>query len=106
MVYLRNHGFNVKSELVSDGRLESIKRQYGVPASLRECHTALLGGYVLEGHVPVDAIARLLKERPAVVGLSVPGMPPGSPGMESASPRPYEVLTFDREGRVKLYARK
>lgn len=106
MVYLRNHGFSVKSEKVSDSRLESIKQQHGVPLPLRECHTALLEGYVLEGHVPVDAIARLLRERPAVAGLSVPGMPPGSPGMESPNPQPYEVLAFDRAGRVKLYARK
>lgn len=91
---------------MSDSRLDAIKVKYGVPPPLRECHTALLAGYVLEGHVPADAIARLLKERPPIVGLAVPGMPPGSPGMESSNPRPYEVLAFDRQGRVKVYARK
>lgn len=91
---------------MSDSRLEAIKVKYGVPPPLRECHTALLEGYVLEGHVPVDVIARLLKERPPIIGLAVPGMPPGSPGMESPNPRPYEVLMFDRQGRVKVYARK
>jgi len=77
-----------------------------VPPPLRECHTAIIDGYVIEGHVPVDAIARLLKEKPPVIGLSVPGMPPGSPGMESPNPQPYSVLAFDREGRVTEYARK
>lgn len=77
-----------------------------MPRPLRECHTALVEGYVLEGHVPVDAIARMLKEKPAIIGLSVPGMPPGSPGMESPNPRPYEIVTFDRQGRVTRYARK
>lgn len=91
---------------MSDARLESIKQKHGVPPALRECHTALLDGYVLEGHVPADVILRLLKERPPVIGLSVPGMPPGSPGMEGPNARPYEVVTFDRQGRVQLYARK
>jgi len=77
-----------------------------VPPPLRECHTAIIDGYVIEGHVPVDAIARLLKEKPPITGLSVPGMPPGSPGMESSRPRPYSVLTFDRNGRTTEYARK
>lgn len=77
-----------------------------MPPPLRECHTAIIDGYVIEGHVPVDAIARLLKEKPPVIGLSVPGMPPGSPGMESPNPQPYSVLAFDREGRVTEYARK
>lgn len=80
--------------------------KHGVPPQLRECHIALVGGYVLEGHVPVDSIRRLLKERPNVAGLVVPGMPPGSPGMEGPRGRPYEVLTFDRSGRVSLYERK
>jgi len=67
---------------------------------------ALVGGYVIEGHVPVDAITRLLKERPPVVGLVVKGMPIGSPGMAGPNPQPYDVLTFDRQGRVSVYARK
>jgi hypothetical protein len=77
-----------------------------VPPPLRECHTAIINNYVIEGHVPVDAIARLLKEKPPVIGLSVPGMPPGSPGMESPNPQPYSVLAFDGNGRVTEYARK
>lgn len=77
-----------------------------MPPPLRECHTAIIGDYVIEGHVPVDAIARLLKEKPPILGLSVPGMPPGSPGMESPNPQPYSVLTFDRKGQITEYARK
>lgn len=63
-------------------------------------------GYVIEGHVPADAIARLLKEKPPLVGLAVQGMPIGSPGMEGPNPQPYDVLAFDRQGRVTVYARK
>lgn len=83
-----------------------MKAKYRVPEPLQSCHTALINGYVVEGHVPVDAIARLLKEKPKVIGLAVPGMPPGSPGMESANPRPYSVFAFDSGSRVTEYLRK
>ena len=63
-------------------------------------------GYVIEGHVPADLIHRLLKERPSVAGLAVPGMPVGSPGMEGANPQPYEVFSFDNAGRTFVYARR
>ena len=86
--------------------MDAIKLKHGVPPRLRECHTALVGGYVIEGHVPVDAITRLLKEKPPVVGLAVQGMPIGSPGMEGPNPQRYDVLAFDRLGRVSVYARK
>lgn len=77
-----------------------------MPQALHSCHTAVVDGYVIEGHVPADLIDRLLRERPAVVGLAVPGMPIGSPGMEApgqAAER-YQVLTFDQEGRTTVYA--
>ena len=67
---------------------------------------ALVEGYVIEGHVPVDAIRRLLKEKPPLMGLAVRGMPIGSPGMDGPNPQPYDVLAFDRQGRVSVYARK
>ena len=86
--------------------MEAIKAKHGVPLRLRSCHTALVQGYVIEGHVPADAIARLLKEKSPVVGLAVPGMPIGSPGMAGSNPQPYDVLAFDQEGRVSVYARK
>ena len=78
----------------------------GVPASLAACHTAVVDGYVVEGHVPADVIDRLLDERPNVVGIAVPGMPVGSPGMEMPG-RPaehYNVLAFDRSGATVVYA--
>jgi hypothetical protein len=75
-----------------------------VPAKLRSCHTALIDGYIIEGHVPADLIEKLLKERPAVLGLAVPGMPVGSPGMEGGKPERYDVLTFDKDGKMTVYA--
>ena len=81
----------------------AVKRKHGVPAALEACHTALVEGYVLEGHVPADLIDRLLRERPRIAGLAVPGMPAGSPGMEGA-PEPYQVLTFEPSGRTTIFA--
>ena len=83
-----------------------IKAKHKVPDRLFSCHTALIEGYVVEGHVPADVIKRLLKEKPSVLGLGVPGMPIGSPGMEGPNPQPYEIFTFDERGRVAVYARK
>jgi len=85
--------------------LTPLKRKHGVPPALEGCHTALVEGYVVEGHVPADLIDRLLRERPPVVGLTVPGMPAGSPGMEtSGRAERYQVLTFDRSGRTTVFA--
>ena len=77
-----------------------------MPPALQSCHTGVVDGYVIEGHVPADLIDRLLRDRPPVVGLVVPGMPVGSPGMEAAGQKPerYEVLAFDRKGQTTLYA--
>jgi hypothetical protein len=104
--HLREHGFPVEARDVSD--LDAIKRQYGVPASLRSCHTAVVDGYVVEGHVPADVIGRLLRERPRVAGLAVPGMPVGSPGMEvpGQAPERYRVYAFTRDGRTRVYAER
>lgn len=106
MGHLQAKGFSVKTNSVTDNQLNEIKAKYGVPRSLQSCHTALVEGYVIEGHVPADLIYRLLKEKPAVIGLAVPGMPEGSPGMEGANPEPYDILAFDRNGGVRLYARR
>ena len=104
MGHLRASGYPVKAENVKD--ITPIKRQYGIPVRLESCHTALVEGYVVEGHVPADLIDRLLKERPRIVGLAVPGMPAGSPGMESPAQAPerYQVLTFDRSGNTTVFA--
>lgn len=90
---------------VDQTALAEMKVGSGVPRALEACHTALVGGYVVEGHVPAEDITRLLRERPAVVGLAVPGMPIGAPGMEQGERRdPYDVLTFDRRGETTVFA--
>ena len=105
-MHLRERGFPVDARNVHD--IYAVKRTHGVPRALQSCHTALAGGYVVEGHVPADEIARLLRERPRVAGLAVPGMPPGSPGMETPGQAParYDVLAFDRTGGVTVFARR
>jgi hypothetical protein len=87
-------------------RLVDVKNKYNVPEQLRACHTAVIDGYVIEGHVPADVIEKLLKEKPAVLGLAVPGMPIGSPGMEGGKPEPYTVHTFDKNGKTSVYAKR
>jgi hypothetical protein len=77
-----------------------------IPVQLRSCHTATLEGYLVEGHVPPDLIHKLLKEKPRVQGLAVPGMPAGSPGMESNQPEPYDILTFDANGKTSVFAKR
>jgi hypothetical protein len=84
--------------------MTAIKDEHKVPAQARSCHTALVGGYVLEGHVPASDVQRLLKERPRVLGLAVPGMPLGSPGMEAPGGKPYDVLTFDKDGKTAVFS--
>jgi hypothetical protein len=101
--HLRKNGFAVHSADVAD--ISSVKAKYNVPAALRSCHTAVVGGYVIEGHVPAADIRRLLMTPPAdVVGLAVPGMPVGSPGMEGSNPQAYQVLAFDKGGRSRIFA--
>ena len=85
--------------------ISELKARYSVPVKLQSCHTAIVDGYVLEGHVPKTEVLRLLQERPDVIGLSVPGMPIGSPGMEmpGKEAEPYQVLSFDKKGEIKVY---
>jgi hypothetical protein len=99
--HLQAAGFRVTARDTSD--VAAVAAHYGVPHRLTACHTALVGGYVVEGHVPVDVIERLLKERPEIAGVGVPGMPPGSPGMESEAPAHYQILTFDKTGQTTVY---
>lgn len=96
VAHLEQSGFRVTSKDVRNVR--GIKEAVGVPRQLGSCHTALVGGYVVEGHVPADDIRRLLRERPALTGIAVPGMPIGSPGMEGPNPEPYDVIGFDQNG--------
>lgn len=83
--------------------LAPVKIDHGVPARLQACHTAVVEGYVVEGHVPADVLRRFLEEKPDVKGIAVPGMPGGSPGMESSPKEPYDVLLFDANGRSRVY---
>lgn len=100
--HLKESGYSME---VHDRRdMSPIKMEMGVPRQLQSCHTAKVGGYVIEGHVPADVIARLLKEKPDIKGLAVPGMPMGSPGMEGPRKDPYDVMTFQENGKTAVYA--
>jgi hypothetical protein len=100
--YMRDRGFRVT--VLPDHRMHDF---LGVPKPLQACHTALVSGYVIEGHVPAEDILRLLAERPAARGLTVPGMPGASPGMEdfSNNRRPYDVLLINPDGSTRVYSR-
>lgn len=102
--YLRDEGFQVQSHDVAD--VNPIKVRMGlVDSRLASCHTALVGGYVVEGHVPANDIRRLLRERPDIIGITAPGMPQLSPGMMSREPKGYDVLSFDERGQVSVFSR-
>lgn len=96
--HLRANGFNVKTQDVPN--TAAYRARFGIPAALGSCHTAMIGGYALEGHVPAREIRRLLAEKPKAVGLTVPGMPMGSPGMEMADmpADAYDVLLVKKDG--------
>lgn len=101
--YMRDQGFPV--EIESKLNMQPVKDQVGIPSSLEACHTAVVESYVVEGHVPAEDVKRLLRERPEVKGLAVPGMPVGSPGMERGDRvEPYDVLAFTSEGETSVFA--
>jgi len=100
--HLRAAGFKVEALDVTDVTL--MKRENGIPGRFTSCHTALVGGYFVEGHVPAADVERLLAERPPIAGLAVPGMPIGSPGMEGPKPQRYDVLALDGDGGVSVFA--
>lgn len=101
--HIKAAGFEVTVENLSNADLAAVKQSHGIPVELSTCHTALAGGYVLEGHIPAEVIESFLEEAPEVRGIAVPGMPIGSPGMEGPNPRPYHVITFDGEGNRTIY---
>lgn len=101
--HLRAAGFEVTVEDVSD--VNAVKAELGVPGDLGSCHTAVVGDYVVEGHVPAATLQAFLDESPDVKGLAVPGMPVGSPGMEGPNARPYDVLAFDEAGNRGVFER-
>jgi hypothetical protein len=100
--YLRKHGYRVDAK--DTGDMNAIKTNLGVPPSLVSCHTALVGGYIIEGHVSAEDIARLLVTKPKIAGLAVPGMPSGSPGMEGGPPVHYQVIAFTKAGKTSVFA--
>jgi len=102
--HVRKAGFRTRVESVAD--VSPVKEEHGVPAMLGACHTALVDGHAIEGHVPADDVRRLLEERPAAAGLAVPGMPMGSPGMEGARRDRYEVIAFQRDGTGTVFSRR
>jgi hypothetical protein len=106
MDHRKGAGFKVTATDMPQESLDNVKKKHGVPAATHSCHTAIVDGYVIEGHVPAAQVKRLLKARLKVKGIAVPGMPLGSPGMEvsGVTAHPYDVLTFDAQGKTKLYA--
>ena len=103
---MEKNGFKVEKKILFGKSFTDFKRQHDVPEKLFACHTGLIDGYVIEGHVPADVIEKFLIEKPMVVGLAVPGMPAGSPGMEGGRPEPYNVLTFNKNGQTTVYAKR
>lgn len=101
--HMEASGFDVTVREVED--LDPVRAEHGVTDELMSCHTAVVDGYVVEGHVPAADVRRLLEERPDAKGLTAPGMPGGSPGMESAPKEPYAVLLFDADGDTQVFSR-
>jgi len=100
--HLEANGFTVEATDVNDINL--IKRSYGIPPALASCHTAVVGDYLVEGHVPAEDIVQLLKQKPVIKGIAVPGMPIGSPGMEGRNPQAYDVISFDAQGETDVFS--
>jgi hypothetical protein len=95
-------GFNVT--VVEQANNNQLHKEHGISPELRSCHTAFVEGYAIEGHVPVKDIKRLLREKPAIAGIAVPGMPASSPGMDvPGNSDPYQVIAFDKEGKKRVY---
>jgi hypothetical protein len=105
--YMKKNGFTVSAHDADEAMLEQVKTTAGVPAALRSCHSALANGYAFEGHVPADLVKKVLSDHTRILGLAVPGMPAGSPGMETG-PRhdPYEVIAFDGSGKAAVFAKR
>lgn len=104
VAHLRAAGFAVVAH--DTGDVDAVAQAFGVPSRLTSCHTAKVGNYVIEGHVPADLIRKLLTERPNIAGLAVPGMVAGSPGMEGAGAEPYDVVAWDSSGKTSVYAHR
>jgi hypothetical protein len=98
--YMRSKGYRVDVNNVNDP--DSIKRSFGIPYALYACHTAKIGGYIIEGHVPAAAVVKLLEQQPEIKGIALPGMPAGSPGMDGP-PGVYRVMAFSADGNIRRF---
>lgn len=98
--YLRDHGFEVEIVEQEPEALATLKQEHAIPQRHHSCHTLLVEGYVVEGHVPVEAIEHLLAKRPDITGITLPGMPAGSPGMNGEKTGPFKILVIGNDGRV------
>jgi len=103
--HLKASGFDVQAMDVSAADVRAISKAAGLKEEDTSCHTAKIGNYTVEGHVPAADIKRMLKEKPAIAGIAAPGMPQGSPGMEQGSKEPYDVMAFTKDGKTTVYAK-
>ena len=103
VTYMKGQGFTVEVKDLND--LTDVKRSMGVPAKLESCHTALVGPYVIEGHVPADLVKKILAQQPKIIGLAVPGMPVDAPGMGNGK-TPYDVISWDKSGKTAVFAKR
>ena len=103
--HMKKSGFDVQAMDVSSGDVRAVSKAAGLKDEDTSCHTSKIGNYVVEGHVPADDIKRMLKEKPAIAGLSAPGMPQGSPGMEQGTKEPYDVVAFTKDGKTTVFAK-
>ena len=103
--HLKANGFTVETKDVSSDDVRAVSKAAGLKDDDSSCHTAKIGGYIVEGHVPASDIQRMLKEKPAIAGIAAPGMPQGSPGMEQGSKEPFDVVSFTKDGKTKVYAK-
>lgn len=101
--HMRANGFTVNA--VDVANRDEYLQKYKVPEAAQSCHLAVIDGYAIVGHVPAEYVKQFLARKPKVLGLAVAGMPPGSPGMESDSPQPFDVVTFDANGKVEVFAK-
>jgi hypothetical protein len=106
IAHLKANGFQVQAHDVGDAELRAVGKSAGLTDNLASCHTAKVGGYIVEGHVPAADIQRMLKEKPAIAGIAVPGMPMGSPGMEQGGRKDaYDVIAFTKDGKTSVFAK-
>ena len=103
--HMKQNGFDVQAMDVSAGDVRAVSKAVGLKDEDSSCHTSKIGNYTVEGHVPADDIKRMLKEQPAIAGLSAPGMPQGSPGMEQGTKEAYDVVAFTKDGRTTVFAK-